>query len=264
VLGHWVDWAGGRGETTLADIDKATMAEYAGYLRQRVNARQSTETDDTSGITASTAWAYYDNVSAFLDHCLKWDKITENPAQKEISKDELPERPSANSSNQQFWSPTERRALLDHVDRVASEAIDDRGTGAVVELRDKGAGVCHRLHGRTRGEILADSRDDRRNGIRWSDVDIENNQIDILGKNQQRESVQLPGQTHRPLEQLKRAVDPTSDDWPVFISSMRRRCTACCPMSSNARMTTSEACSTTVEPLGLCRQHCLQTALEAS
>lgn len=74
------------------------MAEYAGYLRQRVNARQSTETDDTSGITASTAWAYYDNVSAFLDHCLKWDKITENPAQKEISKDELPERPSAKAA----------------------------------------------------------------------------------------------------------------------------------------------------------------------
>jgi len=218
VLGHWVDWAGGRGETTLADIDKATMAEYAGYLRQRVNARQSTEIDDTSGITASTAWAYYDNVSAFLDHCLKWDKITENPAQKEISKDELPERPSANSSNQQFWSPTERRALLDHVDRVASEAIDEKGTGAVVELRDKALVYVIAFTGARGGEILADSRDDRRNGIRWSDVDIENNQIDILGKNQQRESVQLPGQTHRPLEQLKRAVDPTSDDWPVFIS----------------------------------------------
>jgi len=158
VLGNWVDWAGGRGETTLADVDKETMAEYAGYLRRRVNARQSTATDDTSGITASTAWAYYDYVSAFLDHCLKWDKIIENPAQKAVAKDELPERPSANSGNQQFWSPTERRALLDHVDRVASEVIDEKGTGAVVELRDKALVYVIAFTGARGGEILADSR----------------------------------------------------------------------------------------------------------
>ena len=67
-------------------------------------------------------------------------------------------------------------------------------------------------------EILKDSRDDRRVGLRWADVDIKNNQIPILGKNQQREPAQLPGQTRHPLEQLRRVVEPASEEWPVFIS----------------------------------------------
>jgi len=39
-----------------------------------------------------------------------------------------------------------------------------------------------------------------------------------LGKNQEREPAQLPGQTHHPLQQLRQVVDPASEDWPVFIS----------------------------------------------
>ena len=116
VLNHWIngDWDGASDLQNLDDVDAKKIADYASYLRDEIDKRQSTGPSDDDGITASTAWAYYDNVSAFLDHCLKWDKITENPAQKEIAKDELPERPSANSSNQQFWSPTERRASVLH------------------------------------------------------------------------------------------------------------------------------------------------------
>ncbi len=40
----------------------------------------------------------------------------------------------------------------------------------------------------------------------------------ILGKNQQIEPVQLPPQTHAPLKQLRRVVDPASEEWPVFVS----------------------------------------------
>jgi len=53
-----------RGVDTLADIDKQTMADYASYLRERVEAHQTPGVD--GGIAASTAWAYYDNVSAFF------------------------------------------------------------------------------------------------------------------------------------------------------------------------------------------------------
>jgi len=202
--------------TTIDDVDKEVLAEYATYLRQRVDAHQTPGVD--GGIAASTAWAYYDNVSAFFDYCLKWDKIEENPAQKQVAKDELPERPSTVSGSQQFWSTDERRQLLDYVDRRASEAIDDRGTEAVVEIRDKALAYVLAFTGVRGGEILKDSRDDRRVGLRWADVDIEDNQITILGKNQQREPAQLPGQTHHPLEQLRRVVDPASEEWPVFIS----------------------------------------------
>ena len=204
------------GATTLADVDKGVMAEYAIYLRQRVDAHQTPGVE--GGITASTAWAYYDNVSAFFDYCLKWDLIGENPAQKAVAKDELLDRPSTVSGAQQFWSSDERRQLLDYVDWRASNAIDGRGTEAVVELRDKALAYVLAFTGVRGGEILKDSRDDRRVGLRWADVDIENNQITILGKNQQREPAQLPGQTHQPLEQLRRVVKPASEEWPVFIS----------------------------------------------
>ena len=204
------------GATTLADVDKGVMAEYAIYLRQRVDAHQTPGVE--GGISVSTAWAYYDNVSAFFDYCLKWDLIGENPAQKAVAKDELLDRPSTVSGAQQFWSSDERRQLLDYVDWRASNAIDGRGTEAVVELRDKALAYVLAFTGVRGGEILKDSRDDRRVGLRWADVDIENNQITILGKNQQREPAQLPGQTHQPLEQLRRVVKPASEEWPVFIS----------------------------------------------
>ena len=216
VLDAWRGRLANRGITMLDQVSARVMANYAKYLHQRFNAHQSSNGND--GISASTAWTYYDNVSAFLDYCLKWEYITENPAQKTNAKDELPERPKTVSGAQQFWSPTERTALLDYVDDITSDAVDERGMAAVVELRDRALAYVLAYTGVRGGEILKDSRDTRRVGIRWGDVDIEGNQITILGKNQQREATQLPGQTHHPLQQLRRVVDPASDDWPVFIS----------------------------------------------
>ncbi|WP_306061538.1 hypothetical protein [Natronococcus wangiae] len=67
--------------------------------------------------------------------------------------------------------------------------------------------------------MLSDPRDVRRNGLRWKDVDLENNQLIVLGKNQQREEAQLPPQAHRPIERLERALEPTSPEWPMFVAS---------------------------------------------
>ena len=111
-------------------------------------------------------------------------------------------------------------------------------------------------------EILKDSRDDRRVGLRWADVDIKNNQIPILGKNQQREPAQLPGQTRHPLEQLRRVVEPASEEWPVFISLHAPSMYKVLPNDFDPLMMMG-ACWITVEPSGLCRQHCLQTVREA-
>lgn len=260
MLTNWHEWAAKRGVTTLEDVDAGTMADYSTHLKRRIDARQSTSTSDDSGITIATAWTYYDNVSAFLDYCLRWEKITENPAQKERATEDLPERPSPNSSDQQFWSPADRTALLDYVDELASDAIDEQGMGAVVELRDKTLAYVFAFTGVRAGEILRDPRDERRNGIRWGDVDIEDNQIAILGKNQQRETASLPKQTHHPLELLRRAVDPPSDDWPVFVShhapSMYRVLPDEFERTENDDRTLLDHCRT----LGLCRQHSQPTA----
>jgi len=210
ALNHWrTGWDGASSLNTLDDVDVVVMRDYVNHLLRRVENRE---------ITTVTAWAYYDYVSAFLQYCYEWEKIEENPAKVERVKDILPSRPSPDSGSQQFWSPSDRRQLLGYVDRVTTDAIDSRGTGAVVELRDKALVYVLSFTGVRGSEILADSRDKRRNGLRWKDVHIEDNQISILGKNQQRETAPLPKQTHHPLEQLKRAVDPASEEWPVFIS----------------------------------------------
>nr|WP_311136948.1 tyrosine-type recombinase/integrase [Natronosalvus amylolyticus] len=67
-------------------------------------------------------------------------------------------------------------------------------------------------------EILADYRDDRRVGLRWHAVDLENGTIRVLGKSQETEDVGLTGQTIKPLHQLRRIIDPPSEGWPVFPS----------------------------------------------
>jgi len=194
------------------------MADYASYLRERALRPHQTPGVD-GGIAASTAWAYYDNVSAFFDYCLKWDKIGENPAQKAVAKTSCPARTTIDGE----WRPTvlvAQRAACAPGSRRPASLKGDRRPRYRGRRRDRDKALAYVLAftGVRGGEILKDSRDDRRVGLRWADVDIEDNQITILGKNQQREPAQLPGQTHRPLEQLKRVVEPASDEWPVFVS----------------------------------------------
>ncbi|MFC7043933.1 tyrosine-type recombinase/integrase [Halonotius sp. GCM10025705] len=217
VLRKWTSWLADRGTTDLAGVDKRTMAKYAEHLQQRITAGQNPDVD--GGISASTAWTYFDYISAFLDWCVEWDYIRENPAQKGIVKDELPERPTSDSGSQQFWSPEDREDLLAYVDEQAANAVDEKGLQAVVTLRDRALAYVLAYSGVRGGEILQDPRDDRRAGLRWKDVEIEASRATVLGKDQQREAVQLPEQTHQPLRQLRRVVDPPNEEWPVFPSN---------------------------------------------
>jgi integrase len=217
VLERWVGWLADRGTTDLASIDKRTMAKYAEHLQQRITVGQNPDVD--GGISASTAWTYFDYISAFLDWCVEWDYIRENPVQKGIVKDELPERPTSDSGSQQFWSPEDRDHLLAYIDKQAADAVDHDGLQAVATLRDRALAYMLAYSGVRGGEILQDPRDDRRAGLHWKDVEIEASRATVLGKNQQREAVQLPEQTHQPLRQLRRAVDPPNGKWPVFPSN---------------------------------------------
>ncbi|WP_306061186.1 tyrosine-type recombinase/integrase [Natronococcus wangiae] len=217
VLTQWRERLEDRGVETVEQISKRNMASYAQYLSRRVDAGKSREVD--GGISAATAWTYYDYVSAFLSYCVRWEYLEENPAQKGIATDELPPRPKKKSGDQQFWSAEDRKALVQYADQRAHGAVDEKGFDALEELRDRALVYVLAYSGVRGGEILSDPRDDRRNGLRWKDVDLENNQLIVLGKNQQREEVQLPKQSHNPLERLKKALEPASLEWPVFVSS---------------------------------------------
>ncbi|WP_137291595.1 tyrosine-type recombinase/integrase [Natronorubrum halophilum] len=245
VLTHWRQHLEGRDVETVEQISKRNTARYAKYLSHRVDAGK--KSGDEDGISASTAWTYYDYVSAFLSYCVRWEWLEENPAQKGIALDELPPQPTKTSGDQQFWSAKDRKALVRYVDRRAHRAVDEDGLDAFDELRDRALVYVLAYSGVRGGEILSDPRDDRRNGLRWGDVDLENNQLHVLGKSQQEdEEVQLPRQAHRPLERLEHALKPPSPEWPVFATNHA---------PSLYNNLPDEADPSSGEPLELHRQH---------
>ncbi|ELY96086.1 integrase family protein [Natrialba hulunbeirensis JCM 10989] len=216
VVGQWITYCADRDVRTLESVTKRTMGHYASHLDRRVDAGQSDAVD--GGIAASTAWTYYNQVSAFLSWAVKWDYLAENPAEKAVAKDELPPRPSSSDSERQFWSPDQRQALVSYVDNRARTAIDERGVDALEEVRDRALVTLLAYTGVRGAEVLADYRDDRRNGLRWHNVHLDDGVITVLGKSQQTEQTPLPDQAVEPLRRLETILDPPAEGWPVFPS----------------------------------------------
>jgi integrase len=217
VLDEFVRHLRNRGITTISKLSPKALAHYASTL------------NDDDDLADSTVWTYYDTVSAFLEYADRWEWVDDNFAHTEIAKNELPKRPSPDSSEQQFWTPEYRKRLLNHVDRVTATAVDDKGLQAHVELRNKVLVYLLAYSGVRAGEILSDPRDDRRNGMTWGDIDMDAGVITVLGKDQKRETVPLPSKAHHPLSQLNRAVSPPSDDWPVIFTDHNPTLYGCLP-----------------------------------
>jgi integrase len=218
VVPDWIEWMDRRGVTTLEELDSRDLARYAGHLARRVNARRANS--DTEGITAATAWNYYSLVSAYLQYCQQWEYIAENPADTDRAKDEMPDRPTTDSSQQQFWSEQQRETIVSHVDKRANDAIDadPRSRGALTAARDRALVYVIGFSGVRGAEVLAASRDDRRTGITWADIDTDQEVLTVLGKSQKIEKAPL---TDRPVSALTRwetLLDPPDDAWPVYPS----------------------------------------------
>ena len=210
ILGKWADWCRDRQDKhTLEEITPVTMRNYASHLKRRARADE--------GISDTSARTYYNYVSALLNRSVEVGDLAENPAEKRNAKKPLPSG-TTNSSEQQFWQPEQRRAIMSYVDERAREAINADGTDAFEEVRDRALVAMLAYSGVRGAEVLADYRDDRRNGLRWHSVDLENGVITVLGKSQQKEETALPDQAVEPLRRLKTLLDPPADGWPVFPS----------------------------------------------
>lgn len=219
VMDSFQSWAIQRNVQTVPDITVRTMMRYAEFLTQRAEAREADPADE-DGITGRTAQQYYAYVRAFLTYARKWGYIDENPAGHGRAEDELPPASLGSSgTTQQFWSPRERTQLLRFVDKRAHDAIDQQGSNAVVEVRDRALVYLLAYSGARSAEVLRDPNDSRRSGIRWRDIDLDNGTVAVLGKNQsENEEVQLPEQAHTPLIRLRQVLDPPTNSWPVFPS----------------------------------------------
>ncbi|GAB3673004.1 tyrosine-type recombinase/integrase [Halopiger thermotolerans] len=219
VVTDWIDFCRDRGVETLDDVSQRLMGAYAGHLARRVEAGESDAVD--GGIAASTAWTYYDYVSAFLTWAVKWDYLAENPAEKGPARESMPDRPSSGEYERQYWQPAQRQAVLEFVRRRVDSAYQEPVAPTPIlhkRLRDRAFVATIAYSGVRGGEIVKDPNDPRRTGIRWTDVDLEAGTMWILGKNQEREPAQLPEQASTPLRRWYEAYDPPSDDWPVFPS----------------------------------------------
>ncbi len=212
VLGRWNEWLQQRAITDLDHIDTQTMRRYAQRLRQRARVRES---DPETGITPASAQTYYAIISGFLTWCVEDERIPTNPALARRAKSELPDD-TGERTTQQFWSAEDRTRLLRHVDKRAPDAIDEHGSDATIEVRDRALVGVLAFTGCRVGEVVRDPEDVRRQGLRWNDVDLDSGTLRVLGKTQEWQEAQLPRQARNALDRHHRVQDPSTEDWPVF------------------------------------------------
>lgn len=213
VLNEWAEQLPATVET-IDDVGEHEMRLYCEYLSRRVEARLS---DPETGISGRTAQKYYAYVRAFLSYCQEWDYIADNPAAKTHVAQQLPDANLGTTGDgEQTWSETERRQLVAYVDERAREAIEDDGPDADQAVWDRAVVYLLAYTAARSAELFAESSDNRRNGVSWSDIDFEARSITVLGKSQDRESMQFPKKVHNALQQHRRVQDPPQDDWPVF------------------------------------------------
>ncbi|HET7324734.1 MAG TPA: tyrosine-type recombinase/integrase [Halococcus sp.] len=212
VLGRWSEWLQQRGITNLDRIDTQTMRRYAQRLRQRARAR---EDDSETGITPASAQTYYAIISGFLTWCVEDERIPTNPALARRAKSELPDD-TGERTTQQFWSADDRTRLLRHVDKRAHDAIDERGSDATIEVRDRALVGVLAFSGCRVGEVVRDPEDVRRQGLRWNDIDLNSGTLRVLGKNQRWQEAQLPRQARDALDRHRRVQGSPTENWPVF------------------------------------------------
>ncbi|MWG33167.1 tyrosine-type recombinase/integrase [Halomarina oriensis] len=210
-LRRFVGWmrARGRGLDDLAGDDgPLVVRRYVERLDDRVTA---------GGIAGSTANAYFSYLSGFLTYCVRDGRLPTNPALTNTAREALPADESSRT-DQQFWTTEQRRRLVGFVDRRAAEAVDERGFGATTEARDR-ALVRVLAYSAVRGaEVLRHPKDDRegRQGVRWSDVDLERSTLRVLGKDQHLGPIALPAKAAVGVERWQAVQRPPSEDWPVF------------------------------------------------
>lgn len=211
VLENWLDFCEPRRIETVEDVDKNALADYAAHLKRRVGAAK---------ITGHTANAYYDIVSACLGYGVRRDLLDTNPARKEAAEQELPETTS--KQTRQYWTRETRESLYRWADWRAESALDDGWMDGRTAIRDHAFVALIGYSGVRGSEILRNSKDSDRNGIRWKDVDFEKQLMVVLGKSRGREEVYISERVIRPLTNLRRRQDPPTDEWPVFATQHLR------------------------------------------
>lgn len=215
-LDRFVEWLQdedlGR-EPMFADLDERTFRRYARYLVGRGTAKATTRT-------------YYAYVSSFCGWAVDEGYLDRHYANTSVARAPLPDTDDRRSGDQQAWTPDHRDQLTRYVDEQADAAIDARSEEntendgseyrSIRACRDRVL-VYILAYTAVRGaEIFRDSNDERRNGLQWSDVDLNAQSMTVFRKKQQWDEASIPTPVIHPLQIYKRVLNPPTEDWPVF------------------------------------------------
>lgn len=212
VVGEWIQWTRDeRGTDTFAALDVGDLEAYARSLKRRTN--------DPDGLAASSARKYFDYVRAYLSWCQRRPYLDDNPAKHARAEEPLPDADEQADHEQQYWSPEQRNAIMSYVEKRANNAVDERGSDALAEPRDRALVAVIGYSGVRGGEVLRDRNDDRRDGVRWRDVDLDGKTMYILEKGKQEyRDTGVPKQAVSALDRWRTILDPPTEEWPVFPS----------------------------------------------
>lgn len=199
-----------RGVTSLENLEVIDCRRYAQWLRERVN----NDEDPLSSASAHSNGPYFTIIRAFLAWCVDDERIASNPARPNRVKEALPEHHG--DHNRQFWSGDAREALLKFVDDRAYDALDDSTDDRERAFRDRALVTTLALTGARGAELFADPRDDHRNGLRWTDVDLDRGIAIVFGKTRERQPIPFTERVITSLERYRIVLDPAGGGWPVF------------------------------------------------
>ncbi|WP_135822086.1 tyrosine-type recombinase/integrase [Halostella litorea] len=203
-LDRFVSFLDDEGRESFEELSAGDLRAYARHL-----ARQ--------GWTAGTVRTYYAYVSSFCGWAVREGYLPENIAQRRDATEPLPAENGRTSGEQQAWSSEDRRALTAFVDERAESALaGDDPTDAVKACRDRALVYLLSYSGVRGAEVLADPNDDRRDGLRWRDVHLDDRYVTVFAKKQRYDDRGLPSPVVNPMRRYRTVLDPPSDDWPVF------------------------------------------------
>lgn len=176
VLRQWLAWLK-KHEYTIHDLStlqtgQAIMRRHAIHLRERTQAK--------AGIAASTVNTYFADIRACLTGLFEMVASTRIPHFRNMHRTNSPTR----KQNQRINNAGDQ--CNEHPDTESLEK-DSYGPDLERSLRNT-ALVTLLYYAALRGvEILRTSKDDRlgRNGLRWSQVNLEDWSVEILGKDEQ-------------------------------------------------------------------------------
>ncbi|UPV76796.1 phage integrase SAM-like domain-containing protein (plasmid) [Halorussus limi] len=210
VLREWLSWTRDRRSAdTFAALDVDDLEAYARHLKRRTN--------DADGLAPASARKYFDYVRAYLSWCQRREHLADNPAAKRRATGALPDDDRRSEHGQQLWSPAQRNAIVEYADERAREAIDETGSNALAEARDRAFVATIAYSGVRGGEVLRDRNDARREGVRWKDVDLDAGTMTVLEKgSQEYRQTGVPRQAVSALDRWQTVFDPPSEEWPVF------------------------------------------------